>query len=338
MQPSLSNQCTDSGTTRDLGLDRDGGLISVSSLAPEAPEIDVTRQTYGLGASYLLQAARLVAEAVDRDLIKAVLILAISRANVSAITENPVATTRYAGLTSIPPDSMRLPISVSALAREMRLPFETVRRHVAALKQAGLCVGVAGGVIIPGLALANPTYLMAIDQNWSLTRDFVDELGRLGVVATEQADALGVDIRRHTVRISVDYFIEGLRLLSRMAEVDLLDALILCAMSVASLQQTAQAPAPGGTSEDRVQVIPYQRAQPVRVSALAAHLLLPYETARRRTSKLVDQGLVERRPGDGFLVTFPIASMPRMAAGLKEFTTLTEDLLARLAKIGVTRR
>jgi hypothetical protein len=97
-------------------------LIFVSNMASGAPEANLKRQTFRLGANYLVQAARLVAEAIDRDLIKALLILAISRANVSAITESPEARTRYASLTSIPPDTMCLPISAYALARDMQLP------------------------------------------------------------------------------------------------------------------------------------------------------------------------------------------------------------------------
>ncbi|WP_421931831.1 hypothetical protein [Phenylobacterium sp.] len=227
-------------------------MTLVSNMASGAPKADLKRQTTRLGANYLLQAARLVAEAIDRDLIKALLILAISRANVSAITENPGARTQYAGLTSIPPDTMRLPISAYTLARDMRRPYETVRRHVGALKKVGLCVGVAGGLIVPGLTLANPRHLLAIDQNWSLTTDFVDKLGRFGVTATRQADAPQVDIRRQTVRISVDYFIDGLCLLSCTAGVDLVDVLLLClcAVSVSNVEHMAKDLTLGATSEE----------------------------------------------------------------------------------------
>ena len=68
---------------------------------------DMRRQTYRLGSNYLLHAARLVAEAIDRDVIKALIFLAISRANVSAFAKTAEAMTTFSGLDEVPPDEVR---------------------------------------------------------------------------------------------------------------------------------------------------------------------------------------------------------------------------------------
>lgn len=313
-------------------------MTLVSSTGPEAPNADLRRQAFILGATYLLQAARLAAAAIDRDLIQTLLFLAISRANVAGITDGPEASTRFAGLTSIPPDTMRLPISVYALSRDLRLPKDSVRRHVGKLKSDGLCIEVSGGLIIPRSVLMGPNYLMAIDQNWSLTRAFVDELARLGIFAPLQSDAQHRDVRRQTVRISVDYFVDGLSLFARLGGGNLRAALVLCAVSAYDLERHSPDDTLGQTMMRMGDIALDHFQEPIRIRTISALLLLPVETARRHLKELAQRGLVERRAGEGFAIPPLVEEVPSLSAELEAFGSLTGHLLERLAKIGVTDR
>jgi hypothetical protein len=87
------------------------------------------------------------------DLTSGAISAAIVVANVRHISEDQVLDQRYSAEETPPPDAMRVPITLRSLAREVKLPFETVRRRVAALVEDGLVVWKDGGVIVPSHVL-----------------------------------------------------------------------------------------------------------------------------------------------------------------------------------------
>ena len=87
---------------------------------------------------------------------------------------------RYAGIDQPPPDEVRRPVSVSAIARSLGVPYETLRRHVWRLIEAGVCVRVEGGLIAPTTALETPAATRAMLANVRYVRNFVDILRALG--------------------------------------------------------------------------------------------------------------------------------------------------------------
>lgn len=89
--------------------------------------------------------------------LAAMVLNTIVAANVRAITHDPVLAIQYGGIDTIPPDHLRRPISVAALARTLALPHSTVAREVSRLKNAGLGRTVAGGVIVDRNVLAIDT-------------------------------------------------------------------------------------------------------------------------------------------------------------------------------------
>lgn len=89
--------------------------------------------------------------------LAAMVLNTIVAANVRAITHDPVLAIQYGGIDAIPPDHLRRPISVAALARTLALPHSTVAREVRRIKDAGLGRMVAGGVIVDRTALQMDT-------------------------------------------------------------------------------------------------------------------------------------------------------------------------------------
>ena len=206
---------------------------------------DMRRQTYRLGSNYVLHAARLVALAIDRDLIKALIFLAISRANVRAFAETAEAVTTYAGLGDIPPDDVRVPVTVYRISRDLRLPYETTRRHIAHLKAAGLCIVDDGGLVVPRSVLQSPGFLQAVEQNFALTANLVAELERFGVTSSVPCALPAGDVTRQTVRLSVEYFLDALCLMARVMELDLVDVILMRAVSLANVDRLVHDPVLG---------------------------------------------------------------------------------------------
>lgn len=81
--------------------------------------------------------------------------VAIVAANVRPLLAAPDLSARFAREEDVPPDSLRQPVGLRAVARELGLPYETVRRQGKALVERGLVETVAGGVLVPARVLMN---------------------------------------------------------------------------------------------------------------------------------------------------------------------------------------
>src|SRR5262245_42066104 len=106
------------------------------SAAPLRPANGVAWRALRLSLIFvldLIEIGRGGGEAVD-PLILGV----ISQASITPVTLDPRLELAYATVERPPPDDIRRPVSVSAVARSLRLPFETVRRRVALLVEHGL--------------------------------------------------------------------------------------------------------------------------------------------------------------------------------------------------------
>jgi hypothetical protein len=103
------------------------------------------------------------------------------QAHVRRLLVEPESAWAYAGQDAPPPDNLRTPVSVRALAQTLGMPYETVRRHVATLLEEGRLVRVGRrGVLAPaaavgqdGLGRGNPVLMMRFVR-------LIAELKRLG--------------------------------------------------------------------------------------------------------------------------------------------------------------
>lgn len=134
-----------------------------------------------LSSQYLLRALKLVAEAYDGEILTAIVAQSIVAANTAHLDARDGQGASYAGRP--PPDELRKPVSVLAIAGSLGLPFETTRRHVNKLVAAGRCVRVKGGVIVPASVLDHPRSAKAAETNLAYVRRFLRELKAAGVTA-----------------------------------------------------------------------------------------------------------------------------------------------------------
>ena len=116
----------------------------------------------------------------DRDFIRGLIFIAVMTMNVSHITHDAAEAWRYADAATTPPDDMRAPASVRAVADRVGMPYETTRQHLIRLVELGRASRVAGGFIIPSSVNSDPRYLrMGLNLYLRLLRA-VSQLERLG--------------------------------------------------------------------------------------------------------------------------------------------------------------
>jgi hypothetical protein len=147
----------------------------------DAPDdLEPARAAFRPAAEYLLRSLVMLAELADGDLLTGLISLAIVQANVAHLDVGE-PDSPYATISDIPPDVERRPVSVMAISAAMRMPYETVRRHVAKMVRDGHCERRPNGVIVPVSALSSPRHKEMLMANLGNLRRLSRALKRLGV-------------------------------------------------------------------------------------------------------------------------------------------------------------
>jgi DNA-binding Lrp family transcriptional regulator len=277
-----------------------------------------------------------------RDVIDGLLLAAISQANVAQITRSPELQRRYATLDQPPPDEMRRPVSISAIANSLLIPFETVRRRVTALADLGIVKTLPRGVIVPTAPLNSPFYRIGAEANYGLVRTLYVRLRGIGLLEElPRTIAPPFDPEhppiRLVIRLSSDYLLRLAEPISRHVG-DLVTGLVLMDMIHANTQDLPDSE--GGEAEGgwaAAGFVPDGLRKGVRPAALSERLGIPNETVRRHIQRLLDDDRCERKE-DGFVVPARVLARPpfvrymvdnqshlhRLYAGLADFGVLTE--------------
>ncbi|MDE2488763.1 MAG: ArsR family transcriptional regulator [Alphaproteobacteria bacterium] len=79
-------------------------------------------------------------------------------------------------------DAMRRPVRVAEIARRLRLPAETVRRHAGGLLERELCARTPDGLMIPAATLARPAIIALMGENLINLQRMFASLAQLGVL------------------------------------------------------------------------------------------------------------------------------------------------------------
>ena len=186
------------GYVRRLLRDLDAaGFVADAACWPQlAAEADDdsfdSRLVARLSAEYLLRVLRLLVDTYG-DIRDGILAHTIVTANTSHLDMRGGEGWRYAGVDQPPPDSLRRPIGVARLAESLGLPFETTRRHVRRLIDAGVCIRIAGGLIVPQAVLDRPVAVHSAIANVGYVRRFVrDVLASSAPDGVRTARSLGI--------------------------------------------------------------------------------------------------------------------------------------------------
>lgn len=89
------------------------------------------------------------------DVTRAFVWAGVLQANIRRMLVEPETAWAYASQDAPPPDALRIPVSVHALSRSLGMPYETVRRQVAALVAEGRLIREPLGVLAPALSVGD---------------------------------------------------------------------------------------------------------------------------------------------------------------------------------------
>lgn len=281
-----------------------------------------------VGNEFLMRSIDGMVAAQGNDLIAALIFTALWLGNVRHIT-NSAANTEFGGMDNLPPDSLRRPVSVQALANALRIPYETVRRYAQAMIKAGVCIRVGKrGLIVPAAVHNQPHRRKAFQESLqSLLRflgdlkqarfDFAPYRHTLGnTVALPPAGEMPANVRA-LLRISMELVLQGVEMVGRLHSNDFLTGMIYTAIWTANVRHVT-------CSGDNLkygnitQFLPDELRRPVTVNAIAGALRLPYETTRRYVSDLVRAGRAIRIDGKGVIIPGAQFARPDYSEGVRE--------------------
>jgi hypothetical protein len=271
------------------------------------------------------------------DVLDTLLAGVIIHANVSEIMRRADLQLAFSDKDEMPPDEMRRPVTMHAIATSLALPFETVRRRVGNMVKTGFCRAVDGGVIVPTAVLAAPQYTAGGFRGYERIRAFYYQLGDLGLAGElpppTVALADGVFPIRAVARLVGTYVLRVIETLAPLG--DLLDGLVWLEIyrsnvehAPAELSGAAEAPpGPDDLAHDGLR-------RPAPVTALAARLGLPHETIRRRVTGMIARGACVRVHG-GLIIPGEALARPELTAVLAENAANLTRLFGALSQLGV---
>ena len=267
----------------------------------------------------------------SRDIVDGLILAAIQSANVAGINADADLQVRYARMRHAPPDELRRPVSINAIAHSLRMPFETARRRVRAMAALGILEAGAKGVRVSAFVLASPMFTDAVVRRHHKLQAFYAELNAMGVLPAREAPAAVPAWEdppyRLTNRLVWEYM---LRVTDDLGATigDTTSGLILLAMAYENTQDL--------TLEDLAAWSYGQLpiARPVRNVQLAARLNFSPETMRRYVMDLEKRGHCLRSPKGVIALTTP-GARPVLDRMVLDNLSNLQRLFSRLRQFGV---
>jgi hypothetical protein len=211
-----------------------------------------------------------------RSPLDTVLALAVGQANLAHMARDLTFQKTYAGLSRGPPDHLRRPVRSRSIAVSLGIPQETVRRRIDLMVKAGILVRTNAGVFMPKSVTETPNYASTVEATWAALGTLYGALRRKDALPAPAYQAHDGEIPyRYMMRLWGDHFLRLIETLLPLVE-EPLGIVLLFAILRASRATEA------GEGES------------VSVSALSRDLGVPFETARRNTLRLAENGLCEK--------------------------------------------
>lgn len=156
-------------------------IAASAAVAPRPVPRDMAGVAARLSGGYILRTYQLMSQETEGDLILSLIFRAIIAANVDHLDKNLASGPQFCGADDQPPDNLRRPVSVLAIADSLGLSYETVRRHVLKLMESGRCIRVKGGVVVPASALHDEDHRRSLQINLVNLRRLYRSLKLAGV-------------------------------------------------------------------------------------------------------------------------------------------------------------
>lgn len=262
--------------------------------------------------------------------------IAIVQANITPILRDPELNLAYARYDRPPPDELRRPVSVNAVATSLRLPYETVRRRVALLGERGLVETTRRGLYVPTSVLSSPDHKLMVEHNYELLRRLYFRLQDLGVlhglpagVAPWADDAPPL---RAVSRVLIDYFLRVMEVV-RTHVGDTAKGLILLSVARANTEHFPD-DLRGSDGLDAEDFVSDALRKPVRIATVAGRLNMPVETVRRHVADLVAEDYLVRSAA-GLVVPAANLAKPHLMKFVLANIGNLQRMFSQVARLGV---
>lgn len=225
------------------------------------------------------------------------------------------------------------PMGIRELARRLDTPFETVRRQVHKLVRKGACHLDVGGACLVATTQRSPrTNAMLRKIHLEAVR-MLDSLRRIKIghfKPPRSADAPRTLNKEQVVVViaSIRLLLAALKILRKFFAGDLMTGLVFTAIRAANVKHITNT-APGANRD----ILPDSDRRPVSMMAISNSMMLPYETVRRHTAKLIEQGKCVRVGRSGLVV--PAAAFRRMTLESGTVVQLVLDFMDELRASGI---
>lgn len=302
------------------------------------PSFATIRLVTRLAAPCTLDAA--LATRRHHDFLDALILLAIVQANVAPLMRDPALQRAHASYDEAPPDELRRPVSINAVAHSLRLPYETARRRIVRLAAAGACDVSEAGVIVPARELATPEHMVALMAVWQQIQGLYYTLRDLGLIdemvapsERERWTSNAADLPfRAVIRVASDYMLRTVDNISRQFG-GLIAAIVWFSVLRANTE-TAPASDAGGPTEAVADFLDDGRRTPVRTSDIARALDAPHETIRRYVAELCEAERLQRVRG-GVIVPAAVLARPSAVKAMRTNFADLQRMFAGFARLGV---
>lgn len=267
------------------------------------------------------------------SIVDGLLFAAIQSANVSPISRDPALQVAYAMIGDAPPDDLRRPVSVNAVAQSLRMPFETARRRVQGLVRMGAVEVTPRGVLVAKSALGDMRFLTNAILRHEHLKTFYLDMKAQGLAPAPASGALPTwptPPLRLTNRLIWEYMLRVADDLGAISG-DATRGVILLAMTQENTRGFRHDQLTAWTRD------PLGLGQPVRNRKLAERLKLSSETMRRYMIALEELGFCLRGPAGLLAVTTPsvratldklvldnLANVQRLFVRLRQFGVLAD--------------
>ena len=310
----------------------DGGSVAdpqaeeIGTWADPEPPSNI-RSIQRFSTAFWMYCIESLTRVAGNDLMMGLVYTAMWTANVKHITHS-AANIEYGGLDQIPPDAERRPVTVMALANSLRMPHETVRRHVHALLKDDRCVRVGNkGFIVPARVFDRQDHKAAIVEGLPVLLRLLENMKLNGFDFGPYRRALPNTVPlppdgtppaniRAMARVIAEMVMRGVDMLGSLRGDDFLYGLIYTAIWVIGAREIVATPHNLKYGALR-QPLPDEVVRPVTVSTLANELHVPYETVRRSANRLVSHGVALRLGNRGLIIPRAQHEKPEAYATLR---------------------